>query len=243
MDPNEASNLKSGVTTMVPSENPSHTNLPNKHEHSDTEHARVPSVSTDSHDEKKDHTALEVHPSTGSSENVDTDTKEQITPGPDDDEIEYPTGLKFAIITLALCLAVFLVALDNTIIATAIPKITDRFNALGDIGWYGSAYLLTTCALQLFFGRLYTFYSLKTVYIVSIVIFEIGSALCGAAPNSEALIVGRAIAGVGSAGIFAGSLIIVAYTVPLAKRPVYTGEFLVIQSSLTSSVLLTIVQV
>ena len=71
--------------------------------------------------------------------------------------------------------------------------------------------------------RLYTFYSIKTVYLTSIVIFEVGSAICGAAPSSAALIVGRAIAGVGSAGIFAGALVIIAYTVPLVKRPIYTG--------------------
>lgn len=69
------------------------------------------------------------------------------------DEAIYPSGLKLAIISLALCLAIFLVALDNTIIATAIPKITDQFNSLQDVGWYASAYLLTTCALQLFFGK------------------------------------------------------------------------------------------
>ncbi|KIV94567.1 hypothetical protein PV10_02322 [Exophiala mesophila] len=145
------------------------------------------------------------------------------TTSSDEANLVYPTGIKLALITLALCLSVFLVALDNTIIATAIPKITDRFNSLGDIGWYGSSYLLTTCALQLFFGKLYTFYSIKTVYIVSIVIFEVGSAICGGAPTSAALIVGRAIAGVGSAGIFAGALVIIAYSVPMASRPIYFG--------------------
>ncbi|KAI9875434.1 MAG: MFS sugar transporter, partial [Watsoniomyces obsoletus] len=70
---------------------------------------------------------------------------------------------------------------------------------------------------------MYTFYSIKTVYLISILIFEIGSAICGAAPSSVALIIGRSIAGVGSAGIFAGALVIIAYTVPLRKRPVYTG--------------------
>jgi len=75
--------------------------------------------------------------------------------GPENDnDVEYPQGLKLGLITLSICLAVFLVALDNTIIATAIPKITDQFNSLSDVGWYGSSYLLTTCALQLFFGKL-----------------------------------------------------------------------------------------
>jgi EmrB/QacA subfamily drug resistance transporter len=139
------------------------------------------------------------------------------------DEPEYPSGAKLTIIIAALALAVFLMALDNTIIATAIPKITDHFNSLTDVGWYGSSYLLTTCALQLFFGKLYTFFKIKTVFLTAIFIFEVGSAVCGSAPSSKALIVGRAVAGVGSAGIFSGALVIIAYTVPLVKRPIYTG--------------------
>jgi hypothetical protein len=79
----------------------------------------------------------------------------------DDEDIEYPHGLKLAIILTALCLAVFLVALDQTIIATAIPKITDHFNSIQDIGWYGSSYLLTATALQPTFGRIYTIFSVS----------------------------------------------------------------------------------
>ena len=139
------------------------------------------------------------------------------------DEPEYPQGVKLAIIIASLCLSVFLMALDNTIIATAIPKITDHFKALDDVGWYGSAYLLTTCAFQLFFGKLYTFFSIKWVYLSAIFIFEVGSVICGAAPTSVALIIGRAVAGIGSAGIFSGALVIIAYAVPLVKRPMFTG--------------------
>jgi len=53
--------------------------------------------------------------------------------------IDYPSGLKLALISIALCLSVFLMALDNTIIATAIPAITNQFHSQTDIGWYGSA--------------------------------------------------------------------------------------------------------
>ena len=88
---------------------------------------------------------------------------------------------------------------------------------------YGSAYLLTTCAFQLLFGKFYSFFPLKTVFLAAIFTFELGSLICGVAPTSVALIVGRAIAGLGSAGIFSGALTIVAYSVPLAKRPIYTG--------------------
>lgn len=103
---------------------------------------------------------------------------------------QYPTGLKLGIIIFGLCLAVFCVALDGTIIATAIPRITDDFHALQDVGWYGSAYLLTTCAFQLFYGKLYSRFNIKVVFLAALLIFEVGSLICGLAPNTVALIVG-----------------------------------------------------
>lgn len=112
---------------------------------------------------------------------------------------------------------------DNSIIATAIPKITDEFSSLNDVGWYGTSYLLATASLQLLFGKFYTFFSIKLVYISTIIVFEIGSLICAAAPTSKMLIMGRAIAGAGGAGIFSGALVILAYTVPLEKRPLYAG--------------------
>ncbi|EOA81018.1 hypothetical protein ACJQWK_10033 [Exserohilum turcicum] len=140
-----------------------------------------------------------------------------------DDDFEYPTKWKLAAITVALCLSVFCMALDNTIIATAIPRITDQFKALNDVGWYGSSYLLTTCATQLMYGKFYTYYSIKWVYLTGLAIFELGSLICAVAPNSIALILGRAIAGVGAAGIFSGAILIVSVTVPLRQRPTYMG--------------------
>jgi MFS family permease len=88
----------------------------------------------------------------------------------------------------------------------AIPEITNEFNSLSDIGWYGSAYLMTSGGFQLIYGKLYTFYDVKTVVLCSITLFEIGSAICGAAPSSEVFIVGRAIAGLGASGILGGSV-------------------------------------
>ncbi|KAJ7983025.1 major facilitator superfamily domain-containing protein [Mycena polygramma] len=132
-------------------------------------------------------------------------------------------GFQLALITFALCLSVFLVALDNTIIATALPRITDYFNSLDDVGWYASAYLLTTASFQLLFGKFYSFLSIKWVYLSAIFTFELGSLVSGIAPTSDVLIIGRAISGLGSAGIFSGALIIVSNVVPLRRRPLYTG--------------------
>lgn len=61
------------------------------------------------------------------------------------------------------------------------------------------------------------------MFLVAIAIFEVGSLICGVAPTSVALIVGRAIAGVGSAGVFSGAYLLIATSVPLAKRPTFAG--------------------
>ncbi len=74
-----------------------------------------------------------------------------------------------------------------------------------------------------FFGRVYTFYSPKWIFLILIVVFEIGSAVCGAAPNSVAFIWGRAIAGLGASGLFNGSMILMSYAGPLHKRAMYMG--------------------
>ncbi|OGM47489.1 aflT / aflT / transmembrane protein [Aspergillus bombycis] len=133
------------------------------------------------------------------------------------------SGMKLYLIVISLLLAVFCVALDNTILSVAIPRITDEFHRLNDIGWYASAYLLTTCAFQLLYGKFYALFSTKWVFLIALFIFEVGSLICGIAPSSVVLIVGRAIAGVGSSGIFTGALVTIAHIVPLAKRPVYMG--------------------
>ncbi|KKA24338.1 Efflux pump antibiotic resistance protein [Rasamsonia emersonii CBS 393.64] len=148
---------------------------------------------------------------------------ENQTDQPTAHDSEYPGIWSLVAIMVALYLAIFLVALDRTIIATAIPRITDTFHALDDIGWYGSSYLLTSCSFQLLYGRFYTFYSPKWVLLSAIALFEIGSAVCGAAPNSTSFIIGRAIAGLGSCGIFSGAIVVTASSVPLQKRPMLTG--------------------
>ena len=161
------------------------------------------------------------------STSMDVEKAPPIAPVKSNDEDEFPTFKKLVVILVAIYLCMFIVALvsiprvpkitrvtltrdqDRTILGTAIPKITDDFHAITDVGWYGSAYLLTSCAFQLIYGRIYTFYSAKNVLLGAIIIFEVGvslsipkkmhaltvskSAVCGAAPNSNAFIVGRAI--------------------------------------------------
>lgn len=134
-----------------------------------------------------------------------------------------PRTLKFWTVPVGMYLAMFLVALDRLIIATPLATITNEFGSIQDIGWYGSAYMLTNACFLPVFGRIYNLYSTKWVFIASVFVFEAGSALCGAAPTSPAFIVGRAIAGAGAAGIWAGSSMILIALVPLRKRPVFFG--------------------
>jgi MFS family permease len=114
----------------------------------------------------------------------------------DEDESTYPTGVALLLIFIYLCTTTFVVALDATIIATAIPTITSRFKSLKDVSWYNAAYLLATCAFQLPYGRAYSLFGTKWVFLSAIALFEVGSAVCGSAPTSIALIIGRAIQGV-----------------------------------------------
>lgn len=94
---------------------------------------------------------------------------------------------------------------------------------IAKVGWYASAFFLTVAAFQSTWGKAYKFFDLKIVFLVSIVIFEVGSVICGAAPNNEALIIGRALTGVGAAGVIGGSYCIVALAVPPHRRPAFTG--------------------
>ncbi|KAK8252222.1 MFS gliotoxin efflux transporter glia [Phyllosticta capitalensis] len=138
-------------------------------------------------------------------------------------EEEYPRGWRLWSVIVALTLATFLAALDMNIVATAIPKVTDQFHALDDIGWFGSALFLTVASSQSVWGKAYKYIDLKTVFLVGIFVFEVGSLISAIAQNSITFIVGRAIIGLGVAGVLAGCYTIIAFVVPPEKRPAFTG--------------------
>ncbi|KAL4796627.1 MFS general substrate transporter [Aspergillus venezuelensis] len=140
-----------------------------------------------------------------------------------EDDAEYPHGISLALIVLAVILAIFLISLDQTILGTAIPKITDEFGGLDKVSWFGSAYFMTFGGFQPALGKIYRYSDLKITFLVSFFIFELGSLLCGVAPNDTTLIVGRAIAGVGGAGMATGGFTIIAFSSEPKKRPLLTG--------------------
>ncbi|KAI0449644.1 putative MFS multidrug transporter [Xylaria acuta] len=136
---------------------------------------------------------------------------------------EYISGYKLFAALIGIISGFFIVLLDFSIISTAIPYITSDFHRLQDVGWYGGAYQLSSAALQPLTGKFYTYLSAKRTFLFFIAIFEIGSLLCAVSTSSTFFILGRTVAGVGTAGLENGALTLIAGAVPLHKRPLYTG--------------------
>ncbi|KAG8757315.1 hypothetical protein FRC14_002163 [Serendipita sp. 396] len=143
----------------------------------------------------------------------------------DTDEDRYITGFRLFLVFVGLLLSIFLVALDQTIIATALPVIASKFNSLSELTWVVSVYFFTQTGLVLTFGQLLTIVDSKLLYLFVIATFEIGSLFCAVAWNMPFLIFGRAIAGVGAAGIFISILTIISRVTRLEDRPILFGAF------------------
>ncbi|KAJ5827173.1 Major facilitator superfamily domain general substrate transporter [Penicillium robsamsonii] len=147
-----------------------------------------------------------------------------VTPSNVDDS-HLLTGKKLCIAFSAMLLALLLIALDQTILSTALPRIASDFNAFTQQGWVATSFVLTQTAFILFFSQVLRVYPAKYVLIASVVIFEVGSALSGAAQDVNTLIGGRALSGVGAAGILTGILQVMAQATRLEDRPTLFSFF------------------
>nr|OQO31988.1 hypothetical protein B0A51_00330 [Rachicladosporium sp. CCFEE 5018] len=151
------------------------------------------------------------------------------------DETRYLTGVKFWLLMLNLAAVIMLYAIDMAIVATAVPAITDHFHTVADIGWYSVAFRLSQCGFQFVYGKAYKLFPIKNVFLIANAFSFIGSLLCGAATSSSMLVAGRAIAGIGTAGLGAGSNAMLIHSVPLRRRPTFLGLWAAIEG--TSAVL------
>ncbi|WPG99937.1 Hypothetical protein R9X50_00276000 [Acrodontium crateriforme] len=146
------------------------------------------------------------------------------TIGPDSQDAspkEYPVDARLWLTIVVITSALVLGSLDTNILATAVPAITNEFHTIADIGWYSSAFRLTTCVFQFMFGKLYKLFPVKKVFMASNAIFLFSSLICALASSSSIFIVGRAISGVAFAGILSG---INAFNiVPPQRRPMFVG--------------------
>ncbi|EGG11597.1 uncharacterized protein MELLADRAFT_33238 [Melampsora larici-populina 98AG31] len=127
------------------------------------------------------------------------------------------------IVFLGLMLALFLAAMDQTIVAIALPRIIAQLHGFSGYSWVGTAYLLVTATLSPLYGRLSDAVGRKPVLVGSIVMFLVGSALCGAAQNLPWLILCRGLQGVGGGGIFPLVQIVMADITTLEERGKWAG--------------------
>ncbi|KAH9889145.1 major facilitator superfamily domain-containing protein [Xylariomycetidae sp. FL2044] len=133
------------------------------------------------------------------------------------------SNLRWFGVCVELYSTAFLYGLDSTIAADVQGPILASLGNLPLLPWVGTGFLLGSVATIALFGSLYTRAEVKWLYMGSIVAFEVGSAICGAAPTMEALAVGRVVAGVGGTGIYLGGLTYISTLPPPSQRPLYTA--------------------
>ncbi|KAL4987322.1 major facilitator superfamily domain-containing protein [Aspergillus falconensis] len=143
--------------------------------------------------------------------------------GDEQEELTYATPLRLTIIMATLSLSTLIAALDLGIVATAIPKITSDFHALDHIGWYSGACFLLVGTTSAPWGKMYKYFSATYTYMVALGLYLVGSVVAAAAPNSIALIIGRALQGWGCAGTLGGSVLIINFTAAPKFRPMLIG--------------------
>ncbi|KAF8851099.1 MFS general substrate transporter [Acephala macrosclerotiorum] len=133
------------------------------------------------------------------------------------------SGWKWALVVFSILSSTFLFALDSTIVADVQPTIVTHFNAVSKLSWLSVAFLIGAAATNLVWGKVFGQFNAKWMYILCVILFEVGSAICGAAPTINALIVGRAICGVGGSGMYVGVMTLLAATTTMHERPMYAG--------------------
>ncbi len=135
-----------------------------------------------------------------------------------------PAGVKVSVL-LATLLTLFLAALDQTIVATALPAIVSQFHALALLPWVSVGYLLSSTAMVPVYGRLSDLHGRRAVLLTGTVVFLAGSALCGLAASMGQLILWRIVQGVGAAAITSTAFAVPADLFAPAERSRYMGWF------------------
>src|SRR5271170_7174759 len=122
--------------------------------------------------------------------------------------INLPTRQKVTIM-LAVMSGMLLAALDQTIVATALPRIVSQLHGLQDLSWVVTAYLLTSTIAVPIAGKLSDIYGRKRIFLIAIFIFVLGSALSGLSQNMAELIGFRALQGVGAGMLMSSAFAVI----------------------------------
>jgi EmrB/QacA subfamily drug resistance transporter len=144
------------------------------------------------------------------------------TPGPAAAEAPVP---RLRLIFGALLLVLLLASLDQTIVSTALPTIVGEFGGVEHLSWVVTAYLLASTIVAPLYGKLGDLYGRKRLLQLAIVLFLVGSALCGIAQNMAELIAFRALQGLGGGGLIVLTMAVVGDLVPPRERGRYQGLF------------------
>src|SRR5512146_841945 len=129
------------------------------------------------------------------------------------------------VIMVALMLVLLLAALDQTIVATALPKIAVDLNGLNKLSWVATAYLLTTAITTPIYGKVSDMLGRKKIFQTAIIIFLAGSVLCGISQSMNQLVAARALQGLGAGGLMSLVLVIIGDIIPPRQRGRYMGYF------------------
>ncbi|MEV0281837.1 MDR family MFS transporter [Streptomyces sp. NPDC050610] len=124
---------------------------------------------------------------------------------------------------MALMIAMLLAMLDNMIVGTAMPTIVGELGGLSHLSWVVTAYTLATAASTPIWGKLGDMYGRKGIFLTSIVLFLIGSALSGMSQSMDQLIAFRAVQGLGAGGLMVGVMAIIGDLIPPRERGKYQG--------------------
>ncbi|KAF9112700.1 hypothetical protein BGX27_002921 [Mortierella sp. AM989] len=143
--------------------------------------------------------------------------------GTDDDAVVTMPFKQLMMVFIGLMLGIFLSSLDQTIVSVCTNQIANEFQALNQIPWIGTSYLLTSTTFQPLYGKASDIFGRKSTFLFAITIFLVGSALCGAAQSMIMMIVARGIAGVGAGGIMSMVMIIITDLVSHRDRGKYQG--------------------
>ncbi|KAI8061723.1 major facilitator superfamily domain-containing protein [Gongronella butleri] len=132
-------------------------------------------------------------------------------------------GINIYVVFSAIWIGVGLGSIDGSIVTNVLPTIGTEFHKSNVAVWVVTVYILSFASLQPLYGRISDIFGRKTTYMVTLILFFIGSLLCGIATNMLTLIIGRAIAGIGGGGLGIMNSIITSDLIPLRDRGKYTG--------------------
>ncbi|EIT81909.1 hypothetical protein AO1008_11295 [Aspergillus oryzae 100-8] len=126
-------------------------------------------------------------------------------------------------IMVALCLSLFIAALDQTIVSTSLPTISSRLHSASGYTWVGGAYLLASAAAAPIWAKLSDIWGRKPILLVAVLWFMFSSIVCAAAVNMRMLIAGRALQGIAGGGLLQLVMIVVSDLFSVRSRSLYMG--------------------